>query len=476
MFMNSKKTVLIFIMISCLSVLAYADSITISQIDNSTLMINQQVKAYINAVDGNGQPIHGLDAGNFEVFESSKNWPEEEREIVSCEQGVNMTQGVNYMLIIDNSGSMYWDASGNIQDSDDESIWRITHAKNAVRSMLEQIKNPKDRVALTSFNVKLGTVVEPTDDKVAVEQSLEDIGRPSDEEAYTELYESLYHSIDYFTQIAGRKVIILLSDGENYPMEGNPNFPERKGIDGAIEYAKTENISVFTIGLSDRADSASLSRIAEETGGVYFPVYNPEDLSSLFTIIREQVLNEYLLTYIAGMAPAEQTTLRVVYTRGEQSAQAGRPYYSAPLFGLPQEKLIWFIFLAIPAALLLLLLLSLPKFENRRTQPALQILSSAGKKKRTVQPLTIADNETITIGGGAEADMTIPGDPALTVVDAQIENKGGAYTIAATSKPVTVNNQKVKAKKLRSGDVITVGETTIVFDEGAAGGKKKKGK
>ena len=72
--------------------------------------------------------------------------------------------------------------------------------------------------------------------------------------------------------------------------------------------------------------------------------------------------------------------------------------------------------------------------------------------------------------------MTIPGDPALTVVDAQIENKGGAYTIAATSKPVTVNNQKVKSKKLRSGDVITVGETTIVFDEGAAGGKKKKGK
>jgi hypothetical protein len=45
---------------------------------------------------------------------------------------------------------------------------------------------------------------------------------------------------------------------------------------------------------------------------------------------------------------------------------------------------------------------------------------------------------------------------------------------------VTVNKKQVRTKVLRSGDVITIGNTTIVFDEGVAKtalrDREKKGK
>lgn len=446
-----------------------ADTLTIAQVDNTRLLLNQTIRAYVSVVDGGGNTVDGLGVDNFRVFESSEFWPEAERDVLSVEQGVNMVAGITVMLVLDNSGSMYWDASGAVQNSADPDVWRITAAKRAIRDLLGDMNNPSDQVGLVSFNLKLGAEVAPTSQKVDVEAALEQIVQPAPDEAFTELYESLYHAVDVMNDAAGRRVIILLSDGTDSGIkEGEYDFfPVRHGIDGAVAYAQETGVSVFTIGLSRDAAAESLQQIASATGGRHFSVEDPDDLSGLYRSIRAQILAEYVVTYAAGTEPAEYTNLRMEYVNGAARDEGSRPYYSSPLFGLPAEQINWLAFLAIIPAILLLWLLSRLKFEKEAAPASLQVLGVGGRRRRA-GPMTIADKGAVTIGGGSDADLTLTGDTKVTqMVEARIEQREGVFTVVAGDSPVTVNNRPIKTRALKSGDVITVGETTIVFDGGA---------
>jgi Ca-activated chloride channel family protein len=444
----------------CLS-FGFSDTVRISHIDNSAMLVNQKVRVYTAVTDKNGEPVKNLDSENFRLYESGK-----EKEILSFERGININQGINLLLVLDNSGSMYWDASGRVKNSSDESIWRITYAKQAIESFLNEMKNPLDKIGIVSFNVKMGAKVKPTHDKVAIVEALKEIKKPTEEEAYTELYETLYHSVDYLRTFQGRKIILLLSDGQNFPLEKNPNFPQRYGIDGAVSYAQQEGISVFTIGLSKRADRKNLRHIAEETGGAHFSVYDPAQLAGLYNLIRDQIINEYLLTYKAGMNPTEKRLVKVSYQISGMQAESERYYYSGTVFGFPQSELLFFIFLFIPAAGILLWVLSLIKFEKKESIPTLSVQAGGGRRK-ALQTISFTPQKTqVTIGGGKNTDITVAQDPRLPKTEAKIAKKGGVYSITSTGNPVTVNNRAVKTKVLRSGDMIQMGDTTVVFDEG----------
>lgn len=463
---------------------ASADTLRIAQIDNTSLLINQQVRAFISVTGPDGRPVAGLGRRQFTVYEATAEGAWEQRDILWLRQGVNINRGINFLLVVDNSGSMYWDDTGKIRDSTDPDLWRITDAKDAVRRFLREITNPRDRVGLITFNVDIDMRVRPTNDLLEVERALERIRKPPREESYTELYESLHRSIDDIRTLKGRKVIILLTDGWDFPKPDNPAFPRRAGMEGAVDHARAEGISVFTIGLSAGADEKSLRGIAGETGGAYFPVFNAERLSSLYALIRNQVLGEYLLAYRATMYPAQQKQVRVVYSPpgeggGGGPAEARRAYFAGTIFGFPWERYRFRALLAVPAALLLLFVLSLVKFEKKKPHPSLQVMTRAGKRGRETVPVTRA----VTMGGGAGADITVAGKIGKTAVT--VRREGEKVTLLTEGGAVSVNNREVRKKTLRSGDLIRIGDTTVVFDEGAGkaepgagrrrtGGKKKK--
>jgi Ca-activated chloride channel family protein len=447
---------------------AFPDTVRISQIDNSMLLLNQRVRVYVSVTDQKGDPVPNLTEDRFSLFES-----EEQRQILSFERGVNINQGIKLLLVVDNSGSMYWDASGRVKNSTDEKIWRITYAKEAVSSLLNEIKNPMDRVGLISFNVKIGSKIRLTNDKGEIAEVLRSIVKPAEEEAYTELYETLYQAVDELRTYGGRKVIILLSDGQDFPLENNPNFPTREGIEGAIRFAQQEGISVFTIGLSARADRENLLRIAEETGGAYFWVYYPAQLRTLYNLIRQQILQEYLLIYSATMAPAEKKPVRVVYITDGERSEAERFYFSGTIFGMGREKLDWKGFLFIPFSCAILWVLSLCRFEQKKALPSLAVTNSSSRKTQVHElPVTKVKSE-ITIGGGPSSDVTISSDPKIRETQARISVKGGVYTISSKS-PIKINNRQVTTKVLRSGDLIKMGDTHVVFDTGVVKAEVQK--
>jgi Ca-activated chloride channel homolog len=445
---------------------AFADLLTISQVDNTPLLINQQVKLYVSVTDDKGYPKNDLTADQFTVYEEGK-----ERKVVAFSQGVNIDSGVNMLLLLDNSGSMYQDAAG--KDTDNEKAWRLTYAKNAILALLTQVKNPADKIGFATFNWKLGEVIKPTNKKVLIEKALMEIERPKGNEGYTEIYEGLAEAVDEFRTTGGRKVIILLSDGEVLKRPKNPHYTERVGMKGAIEAAQQEGISVFTIGLI-KTKNKSLETIAGNTGGRYFPAHRPGELENLYSLIRNQILNEYLITYRAGMDHGEKRNVKVVVTAKGKKLEGERDYYAGTFFGKPQEKLAPWVFLAIPLGLLLLWVLSLLKFKNTQKIPTLDVLTVNGKKT-AIKPLTIVEGQdAITIGGSVDNDLTIQEDEGIALTEAKIEQSDGVFTIVSMDDPVTVNNKQVKKKVLRSGDLIKVGNTTIVFDKGAAEKAVKK--
>ena len=91
-------------------------------------------------------------------------------------------------------------------------------------------------------------------------------------------------------------------------------------------------------------------------------------------------------------------------------------------------------------------------------------------------PRAWAHGNSITSNG--KADFTIAGAPRIREQHATIvkDPRDSSYTIAG-SGDLMVNNQPVTTRKLESGDVIDVGGSTIVFENGEKdlkGGLKKK--
>ncbi|MBN1798563.1 MAG: VWA domain-containing protein [Spirochaetales bacterium] len=464
-----KNKILIYtVILLCLSaVLSSAQTVIVSQVDNSTLIMDQKIKVYVSVTDLYGNPITDLTQEQFELYEAVPDKKAEKREIIFFKHGANVNEGINLMFLMDNSGSMYTNMYG--QETANESAWRITYAKEAIKELLRNVNNPEDRISLISFNIRLDSEVAPTGDKASIAKALTEIERPEKEESYTELYEALYHSVDKMSNSRGRKVIVLLSDGENFPTKDeNPHFPERKGLEKAIELAQREGITVFTIGLIEGARDPDLRKIADDTGGVNYKVKDISRLKEFYNHIRDRVLHEYLIMYYAGMEPSEKKYVNVKLKQGATVIQAEkeRAYYSDTLFGMPQPEFIFWIFFMIPFALLLLWLLSKVRFESKQKDPCLEVLTVDGKKKK-MAPLTIMENQSaVTIGATESADLTIMGEPRLKSDEVIVQKKKGTYTVVSRNTPIKVNNQLVKSKELRSGDLIKVGNTTIVFNEG----------
>ncbi len=466
------KTKLLFSIILVLAAgLCFADNVVVSQVDTTGLLTSQKPKVYVSATDARGNSIPGLQKSDFTLYETPEGSHQKiKKEIIDFVSGANVNEGVKILCLTDNSGSMYADMNG--RENTREGVWRITYAKKAIEDLLLNIKNPEDRVGFESFNQTIDTDIALTDEKADIQQALAGIVRPTGNARFTELHESLYYAIAKMSDVRGRKVIILLSDGEDFPYtppagETHPQFSERKGLPAALELAQREGISVFTIGIGDGGFNTKLRKISDETGGNYYNVRDLNQLQGIYNDIQARVLGEYLMTYYAGMEPADRKSVTVELTRGGSTLTGARSYYAATLFGKPQDPLYPWIFAFILLAVLLLFLLWLLKPQNRKADASLEVLSVEGRKTR-IQPVTIMQSQhEVTISGDSDADLTISGDTKLKNSEIKLFKEGDDYTLMSSQGDIKVNNQAVKAKKLRSGDLITVGNTTIVFDGGA---------
>jgi Ca-activated chloride channel family protein len=467
-------TLLIF-----LGIAAFGINVSLAQIDASRLLLTQQVNLYVSVTDDSGQPVEGLPQQDFRVSESPDGRRFQEiPKLSGFEPRAGATEGITFLLLIDNSGSMYDTLAGN--PTTDVAAMRITQVKEAVRTFLASMTNPRDRVGLASFNTFYRLDTRPTQDKEAVAGYLANIQRPPPEDAYTELYASLTLAARDFAGIGGRKAIIVLTDGENYPFalysgKPSPAFgPKIYQYTEPIQACQQEGVTVYAIDFAT-AGEPRLQDIAVQTGGKVFKATDRQELVNVYRSIHEQVAEEYLLTYRATMAPAERKYVRVQVFAPQGQAAATRFYFASTVFGLPLARLSWLLLIPIAAAGLLLWLLTLLKLERRPGPASLEVLQTrVGSASTRVVPLTTTKT---VIGGSTRANLTIAGAPGVREQHATVlyDPKNKSYTVVGSGE-ITVNNQPVKTKVLEPGDVIDVGGTTIVFDEGGQGEEQEEKK
>lgn len=450
--------------------LTSAQSVTITQIDSSALLTRQRVDLYLSLTDAAGEPVDGAGAESFRVFESPDGRDFSEVPVLDFEADATASEGVSFFLLVDNSGSMYDSLEGRATENPAEQ--RISHARNAIRSFLSDIDNPRDQVGLASFNTFYRLQAEPSRNTGRIDALLDEISRPDREESYTELYAGIREAVDDLAVAPGRKVLIVLSDGENYPYfehsgEAHPEYGERLfRYEEAVERAQREGVSVFAVNFGPNRDS-NLDEIAVESGGRVYDASDQSELAEVYGDIRRRVLQEYRLSYRATAAPAERKYVRVEY---EDAPETTRFYFASTIFGTPAESFSFLILIPLLVAVVGWLLIHRLRFTNRRQDANLEVIGGRTEIFPLKQQQTVvgtSEKADVTVaggagksGGGRAAGSGAGGSNATVAYDPQSDT----FTVESDEE-IRVNNQPVKRKRLEPGDVLSIGDSTIVFDD-----------
>jgi Ca-activated chloride channel family protein len=445
---------------------AWTQSASITQIDSSSLLTTQRNRLYARLLDSKGEAVENPDPASISVFESIDGASFEQVQGTTVKAGSNKTQGISFLFLIDNSGSMYETPESTA--AVDERDTRSYIAKRAVETFLLSITGSQDTVGLASFNTRYKLLTDPARDRRKVAAALDGISKPAREEGYTELYASIIEASGGMREVRGRKALVVLSDGINYPYAkyekadhpeyGNKIFTSDEALDEALR----DGITIFAVNFGTEKDS-SLADIARLSGGDVFDARNENELSSAYQTIREKILSEALIEYRAGMMSGDKRYVKLVYDAAGKKSSSIRYYYTGTVFGQSGGRVPWWIFLAAPFAVLIWFILSLIKFEKPSVSANLSLLYAPGVGMGT-KVFNVGDRTVI--GADRTADITITGNTRLekspvTIVKDPTTRR---FTIMS-DEAIMVNNRRVTKKDLEPGDVINFNGTIAVFDD-----------
>jgi Ca-activated chloride channel family protein len=472
--MKSSKLLFALALLGATVAIVGAQGMSISQIGTEKLLGLQETRLYISAPLLATVP--GTEPPSFEVWESGdgKDW--QARPVIKVSLEPNADEGISFFLLLDNSGSMWTGMDG--KETAVASELRVEQAKVAARSFLSAL-SPKDRVGLAIFNTRYWGAVPPGSKSVDATRSLDEISRPVSEDAFTELYLSMARGLGEFAAEPGRRVLIVLSDGEDYPYAlntGKPNPESGAAIAtpaGVIDQAVRDGVTVYAVRFGSQRDPL-LANVARESGGRAFDAMDGGELASVYETIRRDVLAEISVDYRAGMARGEKRWVRVASgTTDGRKLSATRHYFAGTVLGQnADEPRAWYL-LFIGAAAAAWLALVLFKLERETDRAGVRLLYGPGGSGQSTRFFELAGPQTV-IGAAPDADISIAGNPSLKASHATIlfDEAKNVYTVVSDS-PVTVNNHSVTRKRLESGDVINMSGTVVVFDETLARKDKK---
>lgn len=273
---------------------AASSDVVINQIDTSAF---PKVDIFVTVLKG-GQPVTGLSNGDFRVKED-----EVDQEPLTVAPKLS---ALNAVVTIDTSGSMKR---------------ALPQVQEAAKRFIDSLKGD-DRITVISFarEVQMLSAAEaPNEAKAAIGATTA--------RGDTALYDALYNSLGSLKGTAGRKAIVLLTDGVDDNGQGQQL--SRHSLDDALKLARVINVPVYTIGLGPDRDPRVLSRIAQETGGKFFDAPQPADVAGLYESIGEQLLGQYHISYTSNL-PGDGTAHRVAIAQGDST---GVKEYQSPQLG-----------------------------------------------------------------------------------------------------------------------------------------------
>lgn len=259
------------------------------------------VDLYVTVTDGDGRLVPNLIQEDFAIFDEN-----EPQEIVLFENDV---RPITVVVMLDTSIS-------------------TTNVMHLISGGAEQFlirMLPEDRARVGAFNDKIE--IDPPEfsgDRDALIEELQDLDYGNE----TRLFDAIDASLDALVGVEGRKVVLILTDGQDSSSD--------RGWRDVLRRAVAEEVMVYSIGLEvqyfDGARNRrtepdrSLRRLAEETGGGYFLLEETDDLGPTFTRVSQELHSQYVLGFTPTERDGKVHELRVLVASRDMEARARRSY------------------------------------------------------------------------------------------------------------------------------------------------------
>ncbi len=287
----------------------------------TTLRVNVNVVNIYAVVRDHKRLVPDLNKDDFEVLED--NAPQE-LKYFSKQTDTPLT----LVLAIDTSPSQ-----GNV----------LMAEQAAAKQFASQILRPKDAFAVLHFDVDVELLQDFTGSLSYIDKAIDTTqinggGAPvagtfPTTGGATHLYDAVYlASHDMLRSEIGRKVIILLTDGED---EGS-----KLTLDQGLQAAQQADVIIYSILISDRrfyaragigySGEGVLNKLSNDTGGRMFRANNQSNTNEAFNEIANELRTQYLLGYTPSNNKADGTyrRIKVQVKTGHYDVQARRGYYA----------------------------------------------------------------------------------------------------------------------------------------------------
>jgi tight adherence protein B len=267
--------------------------------------------------------------------------------------GESKSRGAGFVILIDASQSMAGAP--------------IDNAMAAARAFAAQRK-PSQQLAVLAYNADTETVLPFTTDQSEIDRALGGTPRIA---YFTRMYEALDRAIALIGDAnLSPGSIVLLSDGQEVGSFSSP--------DAAIEKARRARVRIFSVGLRSRFyDTATLTALANRTGGRYREASSPQALRAIFAELGSQLAREYILRYDTTAATNQKVRVAVRingvpglavsgYNTPRYSPDAAGPFSPSAAGRVWQSPLTMFVVGIVSAGFLVLALLLIVR-PRRRT-------------------------------------------------------------------------------------------------------------
>ena len=289
--------------------------------DVQTLKVNVNlVNIYFSVRDKNGY-ITNLHKDDCEISEDKV--PQKTK---------NFTQEKNLPLTI----GILLDTSGSQQNV-------LPMEQEAGAQFLREVLTPKDEAFLISFDINVDLLADytnsPREIKRAMDKATINTGAGTGSVTGnstprgTLLYDAVYLAAhDKLRQEAGRKVLIVLTDGQD---QGS-----QETLKSSIEVAQKANALIYVILIADRgfyggfsmgySGGADMDRMAKETGGRLINVgNNAKKLGEAFNQIQDELRTQYLASYTPTNLKLDGSFRTLNVTCGKDTkVQTRKGYYA----------------------------------------------------------------------------------------------------------------------------------------------------
>jgi VWFA-related protein len=289
-----------------------------------TLKVTTEVvNVYAVVREKNGHLMPNLTKDDFTLEEDQK---PQEIKYFSREADTPLTIGI----LVDTSPSQ-----GRVLEEE----------KSQAEAFLREVLRPKDLAFVLHFDVETELLQDFTADLNMLDKAIDECEIngggfrtpgtfPTDDSAgATHLYDAVWlSSRDLLKNEVGRKVLIMLTDGED---QGS-----KIKLDAALEAAQKSDVIIYSVDIHDRgfylrggmgySGDSVLRKISEATGGRVIETNSGKGTYDAFQQIANELRTQYLLGYTPTNTKLDGTFRRIEVKVREKNARvsARRGYYA----------------------------------------------------------------------------------------------------------------------------------------------------